>query len=105
MSVTSSMPPPLCLCTKKKDVLPAASCLLHGFQGHHRNDKDSDIVDFAQQSNFYESLNDDLMQSWMWVTAYGELNPDPQDTAQVAINTVDTIYCASTGFTTRRKTM
>ena len=103
MSVTSSMPPPLCLCTKKKDVLPP-SCLLHGFQGHHGNDKDSDIVDFAQQSNFYESLNDDLMQSWMWVTAYGVLNPDPQDTAQVAINTVD-IYCASTGYTTRRKTM
>lgn len=48
--------------------------------------QDSDIVDFAQQSNFYESLNDDLMQSWMWVTAYGVLNPDPQDTAQVAIS-------------------
>ena len=80
------------------------SCLLHDLKDNVENVKDSDIVDFAKQSNFYESLHDDLMQSWMCVTAYGVPNPGPEDTAQVAINTVD-IYCASTGFTTRRKTM
>jgi hypothetical protein len=43
--------------------------LLHDLKDNVENIKDSDIVDFAKESNFYESLHDDLMQSWMCVTA------------------------------------
>ena len=103
------MQPPLCLCcTKKirKDLLPVSSrcCLLHDLKDNVENVKDSDIVDFAKQSNFYESLHDDLMQSWMCVTAYGVPNPGPEDNAQVAINIYD-MCCASIGLTTVLKTM
>ena len=91
------MQPPLCLCTKKKIYCQYLVCFVE-------NVKDSDIVDFAKQSNFYESLYDDLMQSQMCVTAYGVPNPGPEDKAQIAINIYDIVYYASIGLITVLKT-